>query len=171
MDDPLDLERSGSPGRQTTEASADGAMLKLESFLPYRLSVLTNSISRQLATQYEQRFGLKVPEWRVMANLGRFGPMSALQVSRRSSMDKAKVSRAIARMTKAGLVTRDTDPADNRMVILKLSTRGKRIYEKIVPLALDWERDLLAALSMEERRVLDRALAKLQAHVADDPVL
>ena len=80
------------------EATATGPSLELERFLPYRLSVVSNRISTVIARVYAQRFGLTVPEWRVMAVLGRFGAMSASAVCERTAMDKVRVSRAVARL-------------------------------------------------------------------------
>lgn len=124
---------------------ADDAFL-LENFLPYRLVVLTTRISRELARLYQDRFGLSIAEWRVMANLARFAPLSAQEVAERGSMDKAKASRAISKMLARGLITRDRDPSDNRATILNLSPKGREIYDEIAPLAANWERRLLQAL-------------------------
>ena len=57
-------------------------MLNLEEFLPYRLSVLSNTISGTLAEAYSSQHGLTIPEWRVLAILGRnrkLGRMSTLE--------------------------------------------------------------------------------------------
>ncbi len=142
------------------------ASFELQSFLPYRLAVLTHRISRELATLYQERFGLTIPEWRVMANLGQFGPLSAQKVAEYSTMDKAKVSRAIARMNTAGLLSREQDPADNRAVILKLSDEGTRILKEIAPMAAAWEADLLRDMSEEEVTALHRAIDHLSAILA-----
>lgn len=139
--------------------------LVLEDFLPYRLSILTNRISQTLAGIYQERFGISIPEWRVMAILGRHSPLSSNLIAERGRMDKAKVSRAVSRLLDAGLITRETDPRDNRLLILKLSTRGKRIYAKIAPLALAWESDLLDGLDDEDKAAIDRILNKLSERV------
>lgn len=140
----------------------DGDALDLERFMPYRLAVLAHSVSRALSAIYRDRFGLTVPEWRVVANLGRHQPMSSNRIAELGSMDKAKVSRAVSRLVEAGLVTRETDARDNRLIVLKLSPRGRRVYNKIAPMALAWEEELMAVLDAEERAVLDRAITKLQ---------
>lgn len=154
-----------SAGRQNAET--DEAVLELDNFLPYRLSVLNNLVSRALAEQYQARFGLSIPEWRVMANLGRAAPLSANEVAERTSMDKVKVSRAISRMHGAGLVKRETDPRDNRVSRLQLSARGKRIYDKIAPMALAWEREFLSVLSESEIAAFDKILGKLDKRIRE----
>src|SRR5258708_30312989 len=85
------------PAIPTLEGPAREAKLELERFLPYRLSVLTNRISTAIARVYVRRFGLTVPEWRVMAVLGRFGAMSAHAGCGKTAMGKVRVSRAGAR--------------------------------------------------------------------------
>ena len=147
---------------ETGEVRSRVDALKLEEFLPYRFSVLTNRISRHLARAYEERFGITIPEWRVIANLARFSPMTAGEVAERSSMDKVKVSRAIARLVAAGLVVKEPDNEDRRRGMLVLSPEGERVFTEIVPMALGWEKRLLDGLSAEERETLTGVLNKLQ---------
>lgn len=135
--------------------------LVLETFLPYRLSVMTNRISGALSRHYAERFGIGIPEWRVIANLGRQPEMSANEVVERSAMDKVTVSRAVAALEQKGLLQRSRDAGDKRKSQLRLSPRGEAIYAEIVPLALGFERDLLARLTPEERAMLERVIAKL----------
>jgi DNA-binding MarR family transcriptional regulator len=140
--------------------------LALERFLPYRLSVLTNRISGQIARLYAERFALTIPEWRVMAVLGRFGAMSANEIVERTAMDKVRVSRAVALLGGKGRLRRRADPADRRRVVLDLSRRGRAVYQEVVPLALGVEARLLAPLSAAERALVERVIARLEACAA-----
>lgn len=135
----------------------------LERFLPYRLSVLMLRISNAIARSYERRFRLSVPEWRVMAVLGRFGPLSANGVAEKTQMDKVRVSRAVARLLAAGRVSRRIDRLDRRRSILALTAAGETIHREIVPHAERVEARLLAGLDAAERASLNRLLAKLEA--------
>lgn len=135
--------------------------LILERFLPYRLSVVTNRISGALSRHYASRFGIGIPEWRVIANLGRHPGLSANEVAERSAMDKVTVSRAVAALEHKGLLDRARDDADKRRSRLHLSDKGQRVYAEIAPLALGFERDLLTALTAEENAQLDRIIDKL----------
>ena len=143
--------------------------LILEDFMPYRLSVIANKISRALSSIYKDKFGLSIPEWRVLANLGRFEPMSSNQIAERGHMDKAKVSRAVASLLKSGLITRQTDPADHRMLILKMSAKGRKIYTEIAALAQNWEQEFLSHLSPEDIEVFSNNLKSLCLKVTDSP--
>jgi len=140
---------------------ADHQTLELERFLPYRLSVLSNTVSQAIAAIYERRFALSVTEWRVMAVLGRYEGLSAREVAERTAMDKVAVSRALARLIAAGRVRRLVAPHDKRLSMLQLTVKGWKVYDQIAPLALEHERRLLAHLDHDEREWLGRILDKL----------
>ncbi|MBB4266937.1 MarR family winged helix-turn-helix transcriptional regulator [Roseospira visakhapatnamensis] len=164
---------SGAAGTTDGEDAGAARVLRLETFLPYRLSVLANTISHAVALAYRDRFGLGVAEWRVMATLGERSaappspaetPPCANTVAARTAMDKVQVSRAIARMITAGLVSRAPDPHDRRRAILSLTPEGRAIYERIVPAALDYEQRLMALLTDSERACLSRLIDKLMTN-------
>ena len=156
----------GSNPRKESDIAGDGhdhAVLALERFLPYRLSVLSNLISQAISRIYAERFDLSVTEWRVMAVLGRFPGLSANEVAERTAMDKVAVSRAVARLMSAGRLQRDTHGNDRRRSVLELSEAGYQVYDEVVPLALGYERELLESFDPDERAVLERLMAKLGA--------
>lgn len=138
--------------------------LELEKFLPYRLSVLAQIVSESLHDLYAGPFDLTVTEWRVMAALGRFAPLTASDVGQRIVMDKVAVSRAVARLLKRGFVDRAVDSADRRRVSLRLSPHGQSVHARIVPLALEYEGRLYDALTADERNQFDALAGKLFIH-------
>lgn len=133
----------------------------LADFLPYRLSTLTNRVSRAFAALYSQRFDLTVPEWRVMAVLGQEPGLSADQVCARTEMDKVTVSRAVARLLEKGHVVRKFDRRDRRRSVLALSGSGRRVHRQIIPLACRYETALTSTLTPVQRRNLLELLGKL----------
>lgn len=135
--------------------------LHLENFLPYRLSVLSNTVSGAIAAAYFAHFGLTIPEWRVMAVLAATPGLSAAEVTARTAMDKVAVSRAVANLLEAGRLRRTTAKADRRRTHLELTPAGTRVYSQVVPMALDYERHLVAPLSRKDREALDRLLRVL----------
>ncbi|RMF09491.1 MAG: MarR family transcriptional regulator [Alphaproteobacteria bacterium] len=144
-----------------------GPILILEDFLPYRLSVLSNTVSRGIASIYAERFNLSIPAWRVMAILGRFSGLSAGEVAERTAMDKVAVSRAVAHLIKEGLLTRDFADDDRRRSVLALTEKGWSVYREVVPLALEVEKDLLASLTLEEQETLSQLMGKLLDRALD----
>src|SRR4249919_3785758 len=137
------------------------AVLELEHFLPYRLSVLSNRISQEIAGLYAERFALNVTEWRLLAVLGRYPDLSATELAERTAMDKVAISRAVASLVAEGRLTRKVDGDDRRRARLRLSAKGYRIYDEVAPLAMQYEQRLLAALSGEDRAILDALLSRL----------
>ncbi len=142
-------------------AAGESAPLQLQEFLPYRLSVLTNKLSVTLAAMYADRFELTVPEWRVMAVLGQLPGLSADQVCAATEMDKVTVSRAVARLSDSGRLRRGTSEQDRRRSVLSLSAAGEEVYRQVIPLAREFEQEILAELGEEDRRTLDRLLKML----------
>jgi len=137
-------------------------VIALERFLPYRLSVLSNTVSSAIARLYAERFGLTIPEWRIMCVLADEAPLPANRVGDRTRMDKVTVSRAVTRLLAADRIERDTDSTDRRRSALRLSDAGWRLYREIAPLAQRVEDRLLAGLAADEVATLDRLLSRLQ---------
>src|SRR3954451_22026190 len=100
--------------------------LHLEKFLPYRLSVLSNTVSSAIAAAYFVHFGLSIPEWRVMAVLAANPGLSAAEVTARTAMGKDAVSPAVATLLAFGRLRRPMVPADRRRTHLQLTPAGER---------------------------------------------
>ncbi|MEP6897075.1 MAG: MarR family winged helix-turn-helix transcriptional regulator [Rhodanobacter sp.] len=147
--------------RKPAHPTAEHAPLQLEHFLPYRLSILSNTISQAIAEDYQRRYDISVTEWRVMAVLARFEGLSARQVADRTAMDKVAVSRALARLVEAGRVSRSTHDDDKRRSVLGLTEAGWTMHDEVAPMARAREREVLAKLDAEEQRWLTRILDKL----------
>ena len=136
--------------------------LILEDFLPYRLSVTSHSVSTNIARVYEERFGVSIPEWRVIAILGRYPGLSAVEVADRTFMDKVAVSRAVSKLIKNGRIDRQFADADRRRSILNLSDEGRKVHNEIAPLALRFERELLKDISAEDFETFTAILDQLR---------
>lgn len=137
--------------------------IELEKFIPYQLSIVSNTVSQAIADEYQQRYRLGTTEWRVMAVLAEHDGegLSARAVARLTAMDKVAISRALARLVADGRVLRRTHSGDKRRSVLRLSAAGWRIHDVVAPLARRHERAFLAQLDAEEQRWLARILGKL----------
>jgi DNA-binding MarR family transcriptional regulator len=136
--------------------------LRLDAYLPYRLSVAANAVSNLIARAYQARFGLTIPQWRLIAVLGEDGPATPQALGARTVMDKVTVSRAAAALTERGLTQRAPNRADGRSHRLGLTADGQTLYGEIAPLALAYEATLLAAFSPEEMATIRSVLARLE---------
>lgn len=148
--------------RPVPEPVDSGAGLKLDDYLPYRLSVASNAVSRLIARAYEDRFGLTVPQWRLICVLAEDGAMNQSAIVGRTGMDKVTVSRAAQGLAKRRLVERSENDRDGRSHVVALSAEGRRLHGEIAPLALAYEAALISGLAPQEVALLKRLLLRLQ---------
>lgn len=132
----------------------------LSAFLPYQLAVAASRVSRAFAERYRAEFGLTVPEWRVLAHLAQSASVSVRDIHARVDMDKSKVSRAAARLEKAGLIEKRANPEDRRLLDMRLTSKGRDLMARIMPIADAFQANLLATLA-EDAPAFRAALARL----------
>lgn len=118
----------------------------LEDFLPYQLAVASTRVSRRFEKEYRERFGLTVPDWRVLAHLSASGTVSVREIHQRVDMDKSKISRAASRLEDRGLIHKRAHPTDRRLLELTLTDQGRNIVAQITPLANAYQAELMAEL-------------------------
>jgi DNA-binding MarR family transcriptional regulator len=140
--------------------SASGP-LKLKDFLPYRLNFLASLVSEGLSRIYAERFGLSIPEWRVLVTLGEFNIMTGKDIGAHTHMHKTKVSRAVADLERRKLVSRRVNRDDLREAFLSLTPSGRAIYEELAPGALEFARKLTEAIDPTDRAAFERVLTQL----------
>lgn len=140
--------------------------LNLDHFLPYQLSITSNAVSDLIAGEYQVRFGLRIPEWRLMAVLGQGTPLSQRELVQATLMDKVTVSRATAALVDRQLLVREPSDRDGRSHSLRLSAAGQSLFEEIAPAALAMEQALIADLSDAEQSQIADMLARLRAAAA-----
>lgn len=154
----------------STDRSNSRRLLRLESFLPYRINRLADTVSRSLSQVYRSRYGIAIAEWRVIATLSQFDRITAREIGERSQMHKTKVSRAVAALADRGLVAKAGNPRDKRQAILSLTEAGKSLFRELEPAALAFSDRLEARLSPDDRAALERILTALNstaAHAGD----
>ncbi|MDB5431663.1 MAG: MarR family transcriptional regulator [Caulobacter sp.] len=142
-----------------------GESLVLDDYLPYRLSVASNAVSKLIARAYEDRFGLSIPQWRLMAVLAE-QPLTQQAIVTRTAMDKVTVSRAARGLAMRHLVGRTAHADDGRSHHLALTLEGQRLHTEIAPLALAYEAALLSGLAPADVALMKRLLLRLEAAAA-----
>ncbi len=141
------------------------AKSRLSEFLPYQMSISANAVSDMVAEQYRARFGLKIPEWRVMAVLGDAGPRTQRELVGATRMDKVAVNRACKVLEDRRLIQRSPNASDGRSHHLELTSAGQQMHGEIMPLALGMEKRLFAVLSAQERKDFKAMLARINEQV------
>ena len=111
----------------TKSADHPQETLRLDGFLPYRLSVLSNAVSRKIADMYEREFDISIWQWRIIAVLGESDGLTSTEVANRTLMDKPAVSRAAASLTERNIISRKSDDADRRKAELRLTDKGRPV--------------------------------------------
>ncbi|MBB1328367.1 MULTISPECIES: MarR family winged helix-turn-helix transcriptional regulator [unclassified Pseudoalteromonas] len=135
--------------------------IDLATFLPYQLTNVATRVSNDFAEVYQTKYGLNIPQWRILANLAQYGQSNAKDLCTQANMDKSTVSRAVKVLIDKGLVKSELNAQDKRAALLVLSKVGQSLYEQIAPDALNWEKQLLSTLTNEEYEVLVGIFEKL----------
>ena len=154
-------DRKGRPAGD--KAGVPEAELKLDEYLPYRLSVSSNAVSRLIARAYEDRFGLPIPQWRLICVLAEDGALTQQAIVTRTAMDKVTVSRAAQGLFRRHLIARAAHEAVGLSHHLTLTAEGRRLHSVVSPLALAYEAALLTGLDPSEVAILKRLLLRLEA--------
>jgi len=159
---PKKRERAGS-----AEAGAREELLHLGKYFPYHLAITADIVSGELAAILHQSTRLSMTEWRVMAVIGSFAPLSTKTVAAYTTINKVRVSRAVSRLAQLGYVKREIDPMDNRLLRLDFSPKGRALFDAIGKQAIAWEKALLESFSDEEIGLVVALLARLRARVVE----
>jgi len=170
-----DAVKASTASHRTCFDMTDGArrasvagvtQLKLDTFLPYRLSVVSNRVSAAIATAYDRLFGLKIPEWRLIAVIAEGQPITQQAVGVATRMDKVTVSRAAQALVERGLIARQPNTGDKRSHLLSLTETGRALYDQIAPKALEMEAAIFEQLDPAARKMLSTMLDRIEAAAA-----
>ena len=144
-------------------AARKTSRLDLFKFVPFRLNRLAAEVSSALSVEYAARYGLDIPEWRVLATLGfRNDPCSAQYIAQCTRTHKSTISRAVTALMKRQIVERVENADDRREFRLRLTRKGAQLYEELIPRLLRKEQEILSCLSAQERRDFARLLGKIE---------
>jgi len=153
-------DKGGTPARNAKSS----ARLDLLKFMPFRLNRLSAEVSSALSAEYQARYGLDIPEWRVLATLGfRNDACSAQYIAHCTRTHKSTISRAVTTLMKQQVIERVENADDRREFRLRMTAKGKALYEELIPRLLRREQEILACLSAQERKNLAALLGKIEA--------
>jgi len=155
-----DRDKDGTPAK----TAKNTARLDLFKFVPFRLNRLSAEVSSALSAEYQARYGLDIPEWRVLATLGfRNDPCSAQYIAHCTRTHKSTISRAVTTLMKRQMIERVENADDRREFRLRMTGKGKALYEELIPRLLRREQEILSCLSAQERKSLAALLGKIEA--------
>jgi DNA-binding MarR family transcriptional regulator len=150
-------------GSREENAAKKGSKLDLFRFVPFRLNRLAAEVSSALSVEYQERYGLDIPEWRVLATLGfRVEPCSAQYIAHCTRTHKSTISRAVTALMNRQLVERVENADDRREFALRMTRKGKALYEELIPRLLRREQEILSCLSAQERKDFAMLLGKIE---------
>lgn len=142
----------------------------LETFLPYHLHTVSSLIMQLTTRRYARELDISVAEGRVLTAVSSFGPLSTHEIAGRTRMDKAKVSRAVKHLVARGWLLRDINPDDNRLIMLTLTSEGRKIHDAVVPIITAIEREIVDAIGIASKAAFMEMLARIEAKL-DESVL
>jgi DNA-binding MarR family transcriptional regulator len=153
-----------TPGpREETAPRGKAARLDLLRFMPFQLNRLSAEMSAALSEEYQARYGLDIPEWRVLATLGfRHDACSAQYISDCTRTHKSTISRAVTALIERQIVERVANAEDRREFRLRLTRKGRALYEELIPRLLRKEQEILSCLSARERKAFANLLGKIE---------
>ena len=149
----------------TAGQESEALQLRLQDFLPHQLNVLSSLVSQALTRVYG-RYGIAIPEWRVLVTLGQYGTMTGRAVGEQTHMHKTKVSRAVAQLEARKFLSRRANRADLREAFLSLTPAGRAVYEELAPRALEFTSRLSEVVAAADRAAFDRAMKQLSERSA-----
>ncbi|MCP4789536.1 MAG: winged helix-turn-helix transcriptional regulator [Gammaproteobacteria bacterium] len=146
------------------ESNLGQKKFELSTYFPYLVRIFGQQVSGSVKNVYETECGLSVSEWRTLAVLNEMAPLSAKNIVMHSSMNKVKVSRAVASLIKREYIESHIDPADQRCNLIRLTRKGRRIMEHLIPMVKKLEEELLDGISIEEYQLLLRLMQKIRTN-------
>jgi len=160
---PKAFSGQGAAGWRADNASNQGSRLDLFRFVPFRLNRLAAEVSAALSGEYQERYGLDIPEWRVLATLGfRNDACSAQYIAHCTRTHKSTISRAVTALMARQLVERLENEDDRREFQLRMTRKGKALYEELIPRLKRKEQQILSCLSAQERKDFALVLGKIE---------
>ncbi|MBM3609713.1 MAG: MarR family transcriptional regulator [Alphaproteobacteria bacterium] len=144
----------------STKKTTD-SFVPLDARLSYQISTLAQALDRQ-STRLLAQYEISLVEWRILTSLDHYGAGSLTSLLPLASVDRALVSRELAKLEDRRLVASAIDPADGRRKIIKLTAAGKKLHDRVLPAMLVRHRELATALGDDERTIFEKIISQLK---------
>ena len=133
---------------------------RLEDHLFFHFSQILARRTRALNERLRP-YGLDYSRWRVLAVLLEHSGATMGRLADLTSVDRTTLTRTLGLMEKAGLVVRRERESDRRSLAISMTPKGRRLFARILPLALLETDRALAGFSAEEIRTLRDRLKRM----------
>ena len=127
----------------------------------WRFTLWSNCYTEPCFSVMTRDFDVGRDEFNVLSCLSSYGPMAAKTICEVTGRPKNSVSRAVTRLSERKMIRRKVNPLDRRESSLILNESGRKLYERVVPVAIERQSAMLSGLSSSERALLDQVLNKL----------
>ena len=129
------------------------------------LTFAANRFTRKAARHYQETYGIGAMDWRMLVMLTREPGASVTRASETIGIDKAAVSRCLARLEAKGLATAEADDANQRRRNWTLTEAGRALHAEILEVALRRQRILLEGLDEDDVRRLSASLRIMLSNI------
>jgi DNA-binding MarR family transcriptional regulator len=140
--------------------------LQLGQFIPYLLYRISRRLNAHLREEM-RRESVTIHRWRILAVLSAHDGLSLSELATYTVKEQSVISRVAEQMVKDDLVRREADPADRRVVRLFLTQRGRRLFDRVFPVAQMHHRRATGTLTATEQKTLVRLLHKMLAGIGE----
>ena len=161
------MKITGVSTSRTKDKPRAAERLLMEHYVPYQLALLSSRLSLALERVCKRKFDISRTEWRVLALVGQVDSCAASELVERSVMDAVAIHRAVKRLESLGYLQRSESDRDMRVRPLSLTSSGRKVYQTIVPYAVELEGKLLQGLPPALAASFKEALQHLAAMDAD----
>jgi DNA-binding MarR family transcriptional regulator len=137
----------------------------LQDFFPYQVRIYYLAVSGAINGIYSDKYGLKTDEWRILLNLYTTSPMTAKEMAEKASIGYVNVSRAISSLEKRKYIDKFVNANDRRSVLVRMTQKGRRAIQDIIPVLKQKEEDFLSDLTVDEQKMLIKLMSKVRRKI------
>jgi MarR family transcriptional regulator, 2-MHQ and catechol-resistance regulon repressor len=132
-----------------------------------KLKRATSSVTGGLQNRLDRAESLTESQFGVLDALYHLGALSPGQLSAKLFRSSSNLTTVIANLERDGLVRRTRDPNDGRAHVVSLTTRGRRLIQRLIPTHVERVARAMSALSPHEQEELGRLCRKLGRALSD----
>lgn len=132
-----------------------------------RLNSCNNQVQNYIREKMRQEFNLTLPRFDLMAQLiGHKNGLKMGEISERLMVSNGNTTSIVLQLEKDGLVERLINQEDRRSTLIRLTTKGTKLYNKINKSYVQWLEDIFAIVSTVQYKRLHKDLSDLKLNIS-----